>query len=115
MRTWACSLALSLATATAHADATIRWRRLDEVRRDAPLLRSDTLPVAADAASGLVDSHGTVLELGPRARLTAEGRWWQSGLAPSAFAPDLEEHGWRAAAELTYDLGPFSVGIDAPR
>jgi hypothetical protein len=34
-------------------------------------------------------------------------------LAPSMFTADLHDHGWRAAAELSYDLGPFSVGINA--
>jgi hypothetical protein len=54
-----------------------------------------------------------LLDLGPRARLVAEGKWWQTGLAPSMFAEDLRLHGWRASAELSYDLGPFRVGVNA--
>ncbi len=29
------------------------------------------------------------------------------------FADDLRIHGWRAGAELSYDLGPFRIGVNA--
>jgi hypothetical protein len=78
-----------------------------------PLLHLDLMPLSANAEGGMMDSRQAALDLGPRARLSAEGRWWQSGLAPSRFAEDLQVHGWRAAAELSYDLGPFRIGVNA--
>jgi hypothetical protein len=107
---WGC--ALIVVSTLAHADDTtsIRVRRLESTPGE-PLLH--LTPLAADAEGGLVDREAIVLEIGPRARLTAEGTWWQSGLAPSTFSTELETHGWRAAAELSYDLGPFSVGVNA--
>jgi hypothetical protein len=109
MRTWGC--ALVVISTLAQADPTsIRVRRLESTQGE-PLLH--LAPLAADAEGGLVDREATVLEIGPRTRLAVEGAWWQSGLAPSTFATDLENHGWRAAAELSYDLGPFSVGVNA--
>ena len=106
---------LLLAGAAAHADDTtsIRWRRVDELPRGEPLLHLDITPLAADAEGGSSEGHASMLDIGPRARLAVEGRWWKSGLAPSMFEADLENHGWRAAAELSYDLGPFSVGVNA--
>jgi len=108
---WGCMLIVVVST-LAHADDTtsIRVRRLESTQGE-PLLH--LTPLAADAEGGLVDSEATVLEIGPRARFAAEGTWWQSGLAPSMLSTDLENHGWRAAAELSYDLGPFSVGVNA--
>jgi hypothetical protein len=110
MRTWAC--ALVVISTLAHADDTtrIRVRRLESTPGE-PLLR--LTPLAADAEGGLLDRKTTLVDIGPRTRLAVEGTWWQSGLAPSMFSTDLEKHGWRAAAELSYDLGPFSVGVNA--
>ncbi len=94
-------------------DSIITLHRLGEDRVDEPLLHLDMTPLAAEAEGGIVDGRAAALDLGPRAHLAAEGRWWQTGLAPSMFATDLREHGWRAAAELSYDLGPFRVGVNA--
>jgi hypothetical protein len=111
MRTWAVLVLLSCADA--YADETmLHMRRLDDAPNE-PLLHLDIMPLSAEAEGGIMDSRTATVRLGPRARFSAEGRWWQSGLAPSMFAEDLNVHGWRVGAELTYDLGPFSVGINA--
>ena len=110
MRTWGCALIVVSTLAYADDTTSIRVRRLESPQGE-PLLH--LTPLAAGAEGGLVDSEAILLAIGPRARLAAEGRWWQSGLAPSMFSTDLENHGWRAAAELSYDLGPFSVGVNA--
>jgi hypothetical protein len=95
------------------ADSILTRYRLGEQPADEPLLHLDLTPLAADAEGGKMDGRVAVLDLGPRARLTAEGRWWQTGLAPSHFGEDLPYGGWRAAAELSYDLGPFRIGVTA--
>lgn len=93
----------------AHADG-IRVRHLEAPPAE-PLLHLD--PTRAEAEGGLVERQTTLIEVGPRARLATETQWWKTGLAPSMFEPDLVTSGWRAAAELSYDLGPFSVGVNA--
>lgn len=105
---------LVLCTSAASADeTTIRMRRHGEVL-DEPLLHLDATTLdPTNAEGGIVDGRSVLLDLGPRARVAAEGTWWQSGLAPSMFATDLHVHGWRAAAELSYDLGLFRVGVNA--
>lgn len=114
MRSWVCALLLASSGASADDGPSIRLRSLDRDAPAEPWLHLDAAtPDRADAEGGLVQRHGTALELGPRARLAAQGKWWQSGLAPSMFADDLHVHGWRAGAELSYDLGPFSVGVNA--
>lgn len=112
MRTWV--LPILLASSVAFADeTTIRMRRHAEDPAE-PLLHLDTAtPNPADAEGGIVDGRATILDLGRRARIGVEGTWWQTGLAPSMFSEDLRNHGWRASAELSYDLGPFRVGINA--
>ncbi|HEU0031378.1 MAG TPA: hypothetical protein VFQ53_12145 [Kofleriaceae bacterium] len=118
MRTWVWLMVVvagaSAPSTAAHADdaLTIRVRQLAE-HTDEPLLHLDVTPLAAEAEGGIMDGRTTALDLGPRARLAVEGRWWQTGLAPSMFAEDLPYGGWRAAAELSYDLGPFKVGVNA--
>ena len=110
VRAWGCALIVISTFASADDTTSIRVQRLESTPGE-PLLHLS--PLAVDAEGGLVEREATVLEIGPRARLVAEGSWWQSGLAPSMFATDLENDGWRAAAELSYDLGPFSVGVNA--
>jgi len=111
MRT--CVWALLLVSSVAAADPTIRVRRHGEAQPE-PWLHLDATIVDSGAAEGgLVDGRAVLVEVGPRARLSAEGKWWQTGLAPSMFAEDLEHHAWRASAELSYDLGPFRVGLNA--
>src|SRR6185312_11046712 len=51
------------------------------------------------------------LAIGPRARFAAEGTTWQAGLSPDD-AIDVHDRGFRGAAELTYDLGWFSLGAN---
>jgi hypothetical protein len=112
MRTWAVPVLVVLSCADAYADETsLHMRRLDDAPSE-PLLHLDIMPLSAEAEGGLMDGRTATVRLGPRARLSAEGRWWQSGLAPSMFAEDLQVHGWRMGGELSYDLGPFSVGAN---
>jgi len=122
MRTWARSLLVLVpALSPAPAGATVDddeppgvHVRVHDEHGDEPLLHLDpTLFDSARAEGGLVDGNAATLSLGPHARLSAEATWWQTGLAPSMFADDLPIHGWRAAAELSYDLGPFRVGVNA--
>ena len=82
-----------------------------------PLLHLDDLPrLGAEGVGADVAREGDVLALGPRARLALEGEWWESQLTPRALgllgADPLDDRarGWRGAAELSYDLGPFRVG-----
>jgi hypothetical protein len=105
---------LLLGSSAAFADeTTIRMRGLGEHQAE-PLLHLDaTMLDPTNAEGGIVDSRSILIALGPRARFAAEGKWWQTGLAPSMLAADLDIHGWRAGAELSYDLGPFRVGINA--
>jgi hypothetical protein len=118
MRTWVLPAwilpAGLLASSAARADdGTLRMRRAGEVQTE-PLLHLDaTTPMPEDAEGGIVDRHGGLFDLGPGARLSAEGKWWQTGLAPSMFSDDLHTNGWRASAELSYDLGLFRVGVNA--
>ena len=110
MRTAVCAL---LASSVAFADPEIRVRRLEQPPLE-PLLHLDATtldPLKADG--GIHDSRITLFDLGPRMHLATEGDWWQSGLSPSMFANDLRTHGWRATGELSYDLGPFRVGVNA--
>jgi hypothetical protein len=109
-----CIVLASLASSAAADDTTsIHMHRRGEAHAE-PLLHLDAaLPNPADAEGGINDGRSVLIDLGPRIRLGAEGKWWQSGLAPSMFAEDLPIKGWQAGAELSYDLGPFSVGINA--
>lgn len=112
VRSWVWLMLLGSSVAFAD-ETTIRMRRLEEPLEE-PLLHLDATTLdPTNAEGGIVDGRSALLDLGPRARLAVEGTWWQSGLAPSRFATDLPIHGWRAAAELSYDLGPFSVGVNA--
>ena len=100
------------ATAAADDGGALRVRLTREEPAQ-PLLHLDGLTLDPTIGEGgLADRNGIDIALGPRARLAAEGQSWQTGLAPSAFAEDLRLHGWRAGGELTYDLGPFSVGVN---
>ena len=117
MRRFAAWALLVLVPATTYADDTvdgiIHVHRLGEAQLE-PLLHLDAAgPIAAEAEGGLLDGRTAVLALGPRARLSAEGEWWRTGLAPSMFAEDLQVHGWRAGAELSYDLGLLRLGVNA--
>lgn len=118
MRFLVCLLVLLPSVAVADepddGEITIRASRLDAPMEDEPLLHLDAIaPLAARAEGGLLDGQRVALDLGPAMRLAAEGTWWQTGLAPSMFATDLAYNGWRAAGELSYDLGPFRVGMNA--
>src|SRR5690348_4301589 len=116
MRTWVwlAVLVSGVASAdpapgdTAHADTepddtsgttSIRVRRLTELPPEGFLHLDALRPTAALGAGGIVDGRAIAIDLGPRARLSAEGTWWQTGLSPSVFAEDLRDHGWRTAAE----------------
>jgi hypothetical protein len=114
MRSWLWVAVLVGGGASAHADdaLTVRMRRAAEQEPGEPMLHLDTTPLSADAEGGIVDREGTAIDLGP-VRIAAEGTWWQSGHAPSAFAEDLSANGWRAAGELSLDLGWFRVGANA--
>ena len=100
-------------TASADDATSIRVRRLGEAQPEPWLHLDATMLDRAEAEGGISDGRAMQLDLGPRARFAAEGKWWQTGLAPSMFAEDLQINGWRASAELSYDLGPFRVGMNA--
>jgi hypothetical protein len=105
-----CAVIALLLPVLADADPTIRAHHVTE-EEPGPLLHLDTV-LLDESAGGVADGRQAVLDIGPRARLAAEGKWWVTGLAPSIFAEDLDMNGWRASAELSYDLGPFSVGLN---
>jgi len=116
MRTAAWILLLAWSTAEADdatSGLTVRAPRRWEAPPQ-PLLHLDViLPVNAEGVGATTGREAHVLELGPRARMVAEGEWWKSTLTPHRFGPDDFDdvaHGWRAAYELSYDLGPFRLG-----
>jgi hypothetical protein len=110
---WPLVLVAASATAAADDGPSIRLRHLSETDAE-PYLHLDALtPEAAIAEGGIVDRQAAVIDLGPRAHLAAEGMWWQTGLAPSMFTEDLQLSGWRVGGELSYDVGPFRVGVNA--
>lgn len=81
-----------------------------------PLLHLEPdMPTAAEGIAAEAHSEGRVVELG-RLRLATGGRWWQSGPAidPGGLRGSRDPataRGWRAAAELSYDLGPVRIGV----
>jgi hypothetical protein len=111
MRVWLASLWLASSVAAAD-DGALRLRELGPDRAEPWLHLDATMLDPTVAEGGNVDRRGVVLDLG-RMRWAAAGMWWQTGLSPSIVATDLTVHGWRAAAELSYDLGPFRVGVNA--
>lgn len=116
MRTWVGAILLASSASVAAADNTsvrVNVRRLVDAPAEPWLHLDAAMPDLVDAAGGLQDGRAVLLELGPRVRLAAEGTWWQTGLSPSLFAEDLDVHGWRASAELSYDLGWARVGANA--
>ena len=113
MRACVCAVLLATSIAAADDDTGIRVRRLADAQTEPWLHLNDTMMDSADAEGGVIDGRTAMLDLGPRARVAAEGKWWQSGLAPSMFAEDLHINGWRASAELSYHLGPFRLGVNA--
>ena len=114
MRIAVLSVLLLLSSVVSADEVTsIRVHRHGEAQTE-PLLHLDGVTFdRAEAEGGLVDGRTAILDLAPRARLGAEASWWQTGLSPSMFAEDLQISGWRASAELSYDLGPFRVGVNA--
>ena len=112
MRTWVWSMLLASSVASAD-DTALHARHLGEAATEPRLHLDGTALDPSNAEGGLMDRRATMLTLGPRARLSAEGQWWQTGLAPSMFTEDLRLHGWRASTELSYDLGPFRIGVNA--
>jgi hypothetical protein len=110
-----CGLCLLLAASAARADdgMSLRMRQIEEAQPE-PLLQLDAMrPDRVDAEGGIIDRRAALFDLGSRARLAAEGKWWETGLAPSIFGDDLALRGWRASAELSHELGPFRVGVNA--
>lgn len=102
---------LLLFARVASADERSLHVRMRAEQDTAPLLHLDTTLI--DPSLGSPSEHqGVELSLGPRARFAAEGTWWQSSLSPSMCAIDVHDRGWRGGAELTYDLGWFSLGAN---
>ncbi len=107
VRTWLGSMLLVSSVASAD-DGPLRLRERD---RSEPLLHLDaTVLDPSLATGGSVDGRAMLLDIG-RVRWAAEGTWWQGGLAPNIFATEVS--GWRAAGEVSYDVGPFRVGVNA--
>ncbi|MBX3157514.1 MAG: hypothetical protein KF773_16185 [Deltaproteobacteria bacterium] len=108
-----CAWSLLLVASTASADeGSIRVRQLTEPSTE-PLLHLDaTLLDPANAEGGISDGRALAVDLGSL-RFATAGSWWRTGQAPSPFVIDLRDRGWRAAAELSYELGPFRVGANA--
>ena len=101
---------LLLLASVASADDGSLHLRMHAEQDTGPLLHVD--PTLIDPSMGSPsESHGVALTLGPHARFAAEGTSWVSGLSPDD-AIDAHDHGWRGAAELTYDLGWFSLGAN---
>jgi hypothetical protein len=106
-----------IACGPAHADedapsVTLRARPSWE-RTDGPLLQLDDKLLGTGATR---HREVTLIRLGSRAQLLAEGQWWSGTRSPDALAShELEdvERGWRTGFELSYDLGPFRVGASA--
>jgi hypothetical protein len=121
VRRLACIIVLVSDPATADEQVTrLGMRGSSRWEHDGPLLHLDaSLPANAEGLAGSEDRDERVIELGPRLRVVTATRWWQSGLTPDLPGPptshDLEivARGWRAAAELSYELGPFRVGASA--
>jgi len=74
--------------------------------------------VTRDATEGPASTHErktTIYELGPLARVVAQGDWWSSMSGPDLTgAHDLEvtARGWRAGLELSHDFGWFRLGVN---
>ena len=101
---------LLLARVASADDGSLHVRMLHEQPDDGPLLHLDG--VLIDPAMGNPsETHGVQLAIGPRARFAAQGTSWQAGLSPDD-AIDAHDHGFRGAAELSYDLGWFSLGAN---
>jgi hypothetical protein len=111
VRVWLASVVLASSVAAAD-DGALRVRELGPDRVEPWLHLDATVLDPTVGEGGKVDRTGVVLDVG-RLRWAAEGMWWQSGLSPSVVTKDLTIHGWRAAAEVSYDLGPFRVGVNA--
>jgi len=95
----------------------IHVRGLDAPPTDEPLLHLNPNLFDTAADGGVVAGEGAKLDLGPHARLAAQATWWQTGLSPGILADDIQLgphiNGWQAAAELSYDLGWFRLGVNA--
>ena len=103
----------SVASVARADDGALHVHMVHEEEADGPLLHLDVVELDPTIGTGgLSDGKQVALSLGPHARLAAEGKWWQTGLAPSGFASDLPDHGWRAGGELSYDFGWFSLGMN---
>jgi hypothetical protein len=113
VRTWLVLVVVAGSACPVRADDTLSLRMRDrsDVDADEPPVHH-VVPLSAEAEGGLIDGKAATLDLW-RFRVSGEGTWWKSGLAPSAFAEDLPVHGWRAAGELSLDLGFARVGVNA--
>lgn len=101
---------LLLVARIAAADDGSLHVRLHAEQDSEPLLHVD--PTLIDPSLGSPsETQGVVLSLGPHARLAAQGTSWVSGLSPDDTI-DARYHGFRGAAELSYDLGWFSLGAN---
>ncbi len=95
----------------ASADDSSLHVRMHAEHDTGPLLHLDATLIDPSMGSP-TERQGVELSLGPRARFAAEGSWWENGLSPSVYAIDVHDRGWRGAAELSYDLGWFSIGAN---
>ena len=91
------------------------------------LLSPETAPVntpppvhldstSAEAPAPTRGHDGRTVAVGKHTTLTVDGDWFASMLGPDLIAPhdrDVVERGWRGAATLAHDFGPFSVAATA--
>jgi len=97
-----------------HGSAGLAKRtRLRLQHTDEPLLHIDHVPPLTAEAGATTERTTSILELGKGVRLAAEGTWWSAAQRSPLSGLDDLAHGWRAASELSYDVGPVRIGIHA--
>ena len=116
---WLALLASRVAAADGDGDGDGITVRVPERWQEdtGPALHLDhVLPDAAEGPAASHDHKTTIWELGPLARVVAQGDWWSSMESPDVPGPhdlELSAHGWRAGVELSHDFGWFRLAAYA--